>query len=234
MDKGPEFSLCETSERCRGPFSTEICQELAGRILMDARDNDLSPADTLLNDHRCGFTGSRAFTVMLRKYAIAFDGSGIIIIDDGSGGGTGCKCNAPRVAVMPVYNAERQPVIAIRFVGSSTEYQQGAAVLDKPPDAGGRGAEGRKEVRIRRVCKAGRDDQAVERGPVERGGEHVGGDEFAADPALLNEAVEVLRRCPDKPCPAAHPLITPMGVSRATSREIPISWTTFTTSSLGL
>jgi hypothetical protein len=95
------------SERCRGPFSTEIFQELAGRILMDARDNDLSFADMLLNDHCFGSTGSHPHTVILRKYPIAFDGSRIIIIDDGPGAGTGCKCNAPRVAVMPVHNAER-------------------------------------------------------------------------------------------------------------------------------
>ncbi len=201
---------------------------------MDARDNDLSPADPLLDEHRCGFTGSRAFAVMFGKYAITFDGSRIIIIDDRVGTGTGCKCNAPRVTIVPVYNAERQPVIAIRLVGSSTEYQQRAAILDKPLDARGRGAESREKVGIGWVCKAGGDDQAVERRPVERRSEQVGGDWFAADPALLNEPVEMLRCCPDEPGPAAHPLITPMGVSRATSREIPTSCTTFTTSSLGL
>ena len=201
---------------------------------MDACDDDNPIADTLFDDHRCRFTGTNPVSPMFRKYTIAFDCSGIIIIDDGPGTGTGCKCNAPRVAVMPVHNAERQPVISVRVIRGSTEDQQGTPVLDKPLDARGRGAECREEVGIGRVCKSRGNDQAVKGGPEERGGEHMGGDEFAADPALLDKAVEVLRRCPDKPCPADHPLITPMGTSRATSFEIPTSCTTFTTSSLGL
>ena len=63
---------------------------------MDARDNDSSPADALLDDHCCGFTGADPFPLVFRKYAIAFDGSRIIIIDDGAGAGTGqqMQCSA--------------------------------------------------------------------------------------------------------------------------------------------
>lgn len=190
---------------------------------MDARDNNSSLADALLYDHRCGFAGTDTISFVFREYAVAFNGSRIIILGDGSGTGTGSKCNAPRMAVMLVHNFEGQPVIRIRLVSSSPEDQQGTAVLDKSPDPRRRGAEGRKEVRIGRVCKSRGDDQAIEHGPEEWCGEHVGGDGFAADPALFDKPVEVLWRCPDKTGTAAHPLITPMGTSRATSREIPTS-----------
>lgn len=135
---------------------------------------------------------------------------------------------------MPVYDTERQPVICVRLVSGSTEYEQGAPVLNKTPDTRGRSPERWQEVRISRVGKSSRDDQAVEHRPVKRGGKHVGSDRFAADPAVLDEAVEMLRRCPDEPGTAAHPLITPTGESRATSLDMPVSWTTFTTSPLGL
>ena len=59
-------------------------------------------------------------------------------------------------------------------------------------------------------------------------------DEFAGDPALLDEPVKMLRGPPDKSGAATHPFIIPTGERRATSREIPTSCTTFTTSSLGL
>jgi len=234
VDENAENSVCKTSERCRECISAEFFQEPAGGILMDTRNNDRSPASPLLDNHGCRFTGADTFSLMFGKYAIALDGSRIIIIDDGPGAGTCRKCDAPRVTVMPVNNDERKPVIGVRLIGSSTEYQQGTAVLDKPPDARGRSAEGWKEVGIGRVRKSSRDDEAIERGPVERGREHVGSYELADDPAVLDKAVEMLGGCPDKPGPVVHPLITPMGERRATSREMPTSCTTFTTSSLGL
>lgn len=74
---------------------------------MDARDNNSSLTYVLLNNHRCGLAGPCPLTFVLRKYAIAFDGSRIIIFDDGPGAGTSSKYNTSRVAVMPVHNVER-------------------------------------------------------------------------------------------------------------------------------
>ena len=102
---------------------------------MNARDNNLSIADAFLDNNRGGFAGPNTFTVMFRKNTIAFDSCRIIIINDGSGGGTGSKCNFPWMTVMSVHDAEGQPVICIRLVSSSTEYQKVSTVLNKPPDA---------------------------------------------------------------------------------------------------
>jgi len=128
-------ALKKISEYRRGSFSAEFYQEPAGRILMDTCDNDLSLTHALLDNHCCRFTSADTIRFMLRKNAIAFDRSGIIIINDRAGTGTGCKGDAPQMAVMPVNHTERQPVISVRLVSRCTEYQKGAAVFHEPLDA---------------------------------------------------------------------------------------------------
>ena len=58
--------------------------------------------------------------------------------------------------------------------------------------------------------------------------------QLAGNTAVLDVADKMLGCLPDKSRPAAHPLITPIGESRATRVERPASWTTCTTSLLGL
>src|SRR5665648_527292 len=113
---------------------------------------------------------------------------------------------------MTIYYRKREPVIGIRFIGCCTKCLQ--------------------QVRICRICKTRRNNKTIERAPVKRSREHVRGDKFAGYATIFDIPVKVLFCLPDKPGTTIHPLITPTGERRATSFEIPSSWTTFTTSSL--
>ena len=62
----------------------------------------------------------------------------------------------------------------------------------------------------------------------------MGADRLATGPAVLDEPREHEGAVPEQPGPAGHPLITPSGSSRTTIFESPASWTTRTTSRLGL
>lgn len=70
--------------RC-GSLSAEGFQELAGGVLVDARDHDPSPAYPLLNGDGSGSTGAGSFTLIFGKCPIALDCRRIVTINDRAG-----------------------------------------------------------------------------------------------------------------------------------------------------
>jgi hypothetical protein len=124
---------------------------------------------------------------------------------------------------MAVAETEGEPAIGIIPVGSGPKYQKAAARFNKSPNSGGGGFQSREEIGEPGVGKSGRYNEGYKFPAEKRCGDHLRGDQFTGNAALFDIPREQDLLIPHDGRTANQPFITPRGVKRATSREIPAS-----------